>query len=407
MRRPRLVRASARPVRPQRLRERRRAPLLLLGRLRVAPLFVVGGLVLASVAATSTGCADRSAPLPTAAPAVLGSSVARVSAAGHPPIEVPGPLVAEVARAQGISLAEARDRVVSDVVFELAARDAGLDRSRSRDVDAVLAQRMALELLATAKAQGPVTDAELDAVVDKHWWDVRRPESFMAVHALVGLKPDADAATEKKAQALAETFREVALSVGKDAKDTPPPPQPASERVMLDSVTLNLKRALRDVPLGGQMTVVEQLPPIAKDGKSVLPGERDPFDPQFVSALVALSARGDVSPIVRSPFGLHVIVLVARYPAVDVPADELGRRFLPEVYDVRARKIADALLAQLHAGTVVEIEKNADALLAQVKVEPTGVTVASLPGARPADGAPSPPPEKSPDHAPSGSGDAP
>lgn len=342
----------------------------------------------------SAACADRSEPPSTrAAPAsaALGAgSAARVSGEGVAPDVIATSTIFDIARAQRVSPADARERAVSDALFALEARRRKLDASHERELASVLARRLAADILAQAKAEGPVRAEEIDTVLEKRWWDLKRPEAFFTVHAIVMLKPDADPALVKRAEAVAAAIREAVLPVAEAAKKTPQPPQPASERILVDSLTTSFIEAAKAVPKDGLEVRLEQLVPIARDKYTVVPGPRNPYEPAFVAGATALQSRGDVSPPVRSSFGLHIIALLGRYPGHELSDEELATLLAPDVYDLRARKITDELLARLHKENVVDVERNADALLSQVRIDAVGMPIAIGPGPSSSSSTPAP-----------------
>jgi peptidyl-prolyl cis-trans isomerase C len=313
-------------------------------------------------------CDKRSDPPRVAAATLTGDSVARISGAGGEPIDVSGATVVAIARVQHLSLAEARDRAIGDALFALEARRQKLDVGRSFEVDSVLARRLAESFVVDAKALGPVTDAEVEVATQKHWYDVARPESFMTVHAAVLVAPDASPDQLKRAEAVANAIRDAVLPLSPEGKTIPALPPPLNERIPNDGLSNRFRDALANIPKDGFDVRIEQLVPIARDSLSVLPNGRSGFAPEFAAAATGLKERGEVSPVVRSPFGFHVIMLLARYPGKEVDLAERRSRFVAEIYDTRARAMVADLLAKLHKNTNVELERNLDAQLAQIRV---------------------------------------
>ncbi len=340
-------------------------------------------------------CDKRSDPPHVAVATLSGDSVARVSGAGSEPIDVSAATVLAIARAQRLPLAEARDRAIGDALFALEARRQKLDLGRSFEVDSALARRLAESFVVDAKALGPVTDEEVEAATLKHWYDVARPESFMTVHAAVLLAPDASPDQVKRAEAVASAARDAVLPLSPEGKTIPALPPPLNERIPNDGLSKRFREALANIPKDGFDLRIEQLVPIARDSLSVLPNGRIGYAPEFAAAATALKERGDVSPVVRSPFGFHVIMLLARYPGKEVDLAERRSRFVPEIYDARARAMVTDLLAKLHKDTNVELERNLDAQLAEIRVrDPKDILAGGpKPTAPPStpEGAPAPP----------------
>jgi parvulin-like peptidyl-prolyl isomerase len=106
--------------------------------------------------------------------------------------------------------------------------------------------------------------------------------------------------------------------------------------------------------------VVEGVGPFGPDGRAVFTG--DQLDPTFVAGAFALTTPFELSPVVTTPFGWHVIALVQRVPmSEDARRDpELG----PAVVDLRARIRMQELLRARRARTAIEVSPAADDLMA-------------------------------------------
>jgi len=74
-----------------------------------------------------------------------------------------------------------------------------------------------------------------------------------------------------------------------------------------------------------------------------------------------------VSPVVQSPYGYHVILLLERIAGTSVPREERRARVRDEIMTARAHRAKEDLLAKLRASA--SISKSTDALLAVVPVE--------------------------------------
>ena len=317
-------------------------------------------------------CQDHATPsaAPTAT-ALASGAVARVDS-----IAVLGDRVAAIARAQHVSLAEARDRAVADTLFAVEARSRKLEVTSAAQIDSVLVRRLAEDFLAEAKAKGPVTDEEIDAISHKRWFDVARPEAFYVVRAIVPVAAEADAATLKRAETVATALRAEALAVAADAKTSPEPPQPMSVRYVPDPVSAELGQRLNAVAHEGVEVKLDQPPPLTTDAFVVLPDGRQ-LDGGFTEGIGALKNRGDVSPVIHTDKGFHFSFLLARYPAATMPLADRRARFEPEVYDVRAQAIVADLLTRLRKETPVDVPLNVDALLGEVRSPEASVAAES------------------------------
>ncbi len=273
--------------------------------------------------------------------------------------------VARIAAAQSIPVTEARDLAIRDALLAAEARARGVDADRQVELAAsgILARAIVKEIAASAEAQGPVTDAELDEVTARHWTELDRPEASRAVHAVVqpkkGASPDARAA----ALALAEAIRRAIAPAVDAARRSEPPPQ--DPRGPEDPVIAVFRKAAADVPSGDLEVRVEALAPVVADGRTLNEGER--YDETFAKAALQLTKRGDVSPVTETSFGFHVLLLLERIPGHTVPREERRAMVRDEVISARARAAKDQLLAGLRKSAA--IDRSVDAALALVPVD--------------------------------------
>lgn len=261
--------------------------------------------------------------------------------------------VARIAEAQGVSLAEARRRGVTDALYAAGTRADATKRALVDGAERGVFARVMLERIgAEARALGPPTDAEVRELTLAHWPELDRPLSAQTTHAVVLVKRPAD---DARARALAT---ELALAL-KGARDG-------------DEL---IKRA-QAFPKGDLEIVSEHLPPVTPDGSMWDPNGQPPkpvagaLDPDFTRAALALTEPGEQSGIVKSAFGYHVIELDRRFPEHRVPLEERRGLLADETYTRRARRELDELRARLYAATPVSSERAVDALTALVPVAP-------------------------------------
>jgi parvulin-like peptidyl-prolyl isomerase len=129
------------------------------------------------------------------------------------------------------------------------------------------------------------------------------------------------------------------------------------------------------VPHEGFELKVEPLSAVTADGRTFekrdaafLP--RGAFDLDFARAASQLTTPGQLSPVIQSAFGFHVIRLEERIPGVAVPKAELPRLLEPEVMTRRAGRARRELLDKLRQGAKIEVDRAHDELTTKPKLNP-------------------------------------
>lgn len=76
-------------------------------------------------------------------------------------------------------------------------------------------------------------------------------------------------------------------------------------------------------------------------------GESEDLVPEFIAAVKRLQKKGDISPLVKTPFGYHIIKLVDRVPAQKRSFEEVKERIVAELrstmQDARTKEHIDGL----------------------------------------------------------------
>jgi parvulin-like peptidyl-prolyl isomerase len=318
------------------------------------------GLVLLG-ACTNTGQEPSAKPATSAAPS--SSTVPGVVAwAGNVPISAQS--VSGLVDAQGLSPRDATAALVRDALFAQEATATGLEaQPDARGVaNGILARALLGDLARAAAAAGPVTDEELAAVTERHWFDLDRPEGVRTVHAVVRAKPDEPeqvAAAKRLAERIAEAVRpavELAQSTAPDGDGRGGESDPIAR----------FKALATAVPAEGLSVVAEPLPAVSADGR-VLSASGGTFDPAFASATAGMGRGALVAPVLSS-FGAHVILGLQRTPAQRTPPEERRVLVRAEVLTNRALARRDELLSRLRLQAVNE--PAVDALLALVPISP-------------------------------------
>ncbi len=304
----------------------------------------VGFALLFALAAACSG--DKPPPAP------IRGALASGVAATVGPDAVSVQTVERIAQAQHIAPSEARHRAVEDALFALGARARFRNTGRVTSAEnAVLARRLLEQLKSQAQAQGPASDAEIARLTERHWYDLDRPESVRTTHAVVLVNKPAD---DAPAKALAERILAAVDGVHDAAA---------------------FKKSVEALPTGGLQVKVQNLPPVAADGR-VVPDEEPPpgakprqFDRTFAQAANAISSVGEHSPVIHTRFGYHVILLDERLPPKRVPLEQRKKELAAEVIDARAHAAEQKLLEQLRASTPIQVVRAFDDLTSRVRVD--------------------------------------
>lgn len=273
------------------------------------------------VAATGLAVACQGNPRPT--PQSLGDDVARVGG-----VAISQQLVTRVSRASSISPSEALEALVADALAAAAARSSGLDREAvvGWPVSVALARRVSVRASEDALAQGAPRDDELQYV--------------RVAHAIV-LRTSRVAGD--RAVAVAAAIR-----------------QAVSGARSVDEFEARAKA----VPHADAQILVERLDSFGADGRSG--AGAGALDQTFVAAAFLLRPPDNISPVVETRFGWHVIFLAERVTPDDVSLAQRRIDLVQAVGELRARQSVEALVRAGRQTVAVDIAGAAESLMAEV-----------------------------------------
>jgi parvulin-like peptidyl-prolyl cis-trans isomerase-like protein len=266
---------------------------------------------------------------------------------GRPARRIDAASIAAVRTATG----QPHDAVVAALSDDLLLSEhlRASDPARAAELGRIALGRAALvDLAREAAAQGPPTDAEVEALSAERWWQYARPRMARVIHAVV--------LSDQENPAALRVARQIAAAVA-SASDAEA-----------------FRKAAEAVPAEGFSVKVEELPPVTADGRSIDPEQPPPrgpgerkFDPDFARAAAELNDVGAKSPVVHTKFGYHVMQLVGSIPQL-VPTLEERRAMLhDEILLVRGRALEQKVLDRQRSARAPVLERSALELTGQLE----------------------------------------
>jgi parvulin-like peptidyl-prolyl isomerase len=90
----------------------------------------------------------------------------------------------------------------------------------------------------------------------------------------------------------------------------------------------------------------------------------------YARAVFDLKESKDISPVVHTEFGYHVIYFAERIEPLRVPLEERRQRLADEIWSRRALQLHEQLLQEFRERTPITIERSAMAHTEKVRVLP-------------------------------------
>lgn len=219
------------------------------------------------------------------------------------------------------------DRMIDDLLLMEEAQRRGLDRDQ--DILAKVEryrQRLMTEKLyqQVAEERGKIDEEEIRSYYESHKDQFSQKERVRARQILILVPPNAPPEKEKEAEAKAREAQ-VRAQAGEDF--------------------LGLAKQYSDAP-----------DPVRASELGYFSKGRMP--PEFDEAAFALQNPGDVSDVVRTRLGFHVIQLLDRQPAKEQPLEEIRDRIVRILRSQKTRDVRQGLAAELRGKAQIEIEES-------------------------------------------------
>lgn len=259
-------------------------------------------------------------------------------------ISVSEKAVESLAGARGLSGAEAWRRLRDDALLaEYFAKSHPLESASLRRVTS--AKALLGQLRSEQIAKGPPTNDELSAITTSRFWEVARPRMVQVVHAVVLSEEE-----NEDARQLAEKLAAAAQSA---------------------TGISTFAKTVRAVEAGSFEVKVEGLEPMDATGRTVNPDNPPPAGPavgqmveKFAKGVHALQNVGDISGVIRTRFGYHVIFLHKQWASQGYSESERREHHASEIFDDRTRRAQDQLLEKLHQLVAPAPERSATTRMA-------------------------------------------
>ena len=211
-----------------------------------------------------------------------------------------------------------RSQFPSEEEYKKALASRGVTPEKLRE-DMRTESRINVMMDAEAAGGPAVTDAEIREFYEKNPDRFKQPEAVRASHILLRVQPG-DEAAKKKARASIESILKQAKA-GKDFGDL-------------------ARKHSNDAS--------------AQSGGDLGFFTRDRMVPEFANAAFALKP-GQISNVVETSFGYHVIKVIERRPASDVPLEQVTEQVRQFLTQKRHQEKAEAFVKVLRSKSKIEV----------------------------------------------------
>ena len=240
----------------------------------------------------------------------------------------------------------------TDSLLAESARAGSLHASLVNQVErGVLARGLLESIYQNARDLGQPTERELQELTSERWTEFDRPAAAQTTHFVVRTREGqpttrAELLAGKLAVAVhgCKTSEEFKTTVGAFPKEN------------------------------GLDVVVESLPPVTRDGRSLqmnsdgqVKGAGPSFDPKFAQVANTLAKEGELSEIVHTSFGFHVIRLDRKIPPQQASIEARREKLTDDVFLRRARRETDRCIQGSRQRHQVKIETSFQEVAAQLQ----------------------------------------
>ena len=263
-------------------------------------------------------------------------------------VAISGTEVARVMRAQDVRSREALELALRDALFAREARER-LDPLVLDQIGRSTLARAVVESLWGKVRSTPPTEAEVGRWTQRKWTELDRPPAARTIHAVALVGKTAAPEQDSRARAVAGRIAAAVRSA---------------------TTAAEFKDLAQAVAHEGVKVRVEKLDAVTADGRVVSPSwPPQRYDPDFARAANELHSPGDISPVLKTRFGYHVIFLIERLAEKRVPYPKRLEAVREDVYRERGDKALKQLIEERNRAAGVEIRSSAEELMRQVEVD--------------------------------------